>query len=280
MLTKTFFVESEPYDIAVIIPTRGRTAALKRSIDSLIDTAHNISSVIFMIGVDDDDQETLSFYTDVIVPEFERRNLSGMNLTFKRLGYHNLHVYANTLIEYAPAQWMLFWNDDAIMDTPNWDQKIMEYRDQFALLAVNTNNNHPHSVFPIFPKDWWKLLGHASPHMATDGWMSEIGYMLDIVHFIDVTVIHDRFDLTGNNKDDTYDERIIFTGNPEDPADINHFDWVVRRHAEAEKIAWYMKKIGMDVSWYTRVKAGLQDPWEKLKQHDPNNQVHIYNVTG
>jgi hypothetical protein len=39
-----------------------------------------------------------------------------------------------------------------------------------------------------------------------------------------------------------------------------------------------MKTIGMDTAWWERVKLGQQDPWEKLKQLDVNNQMMQYNI--
>jgi hypothetical protein len=71
-----------------------------------------------------------------------------------------------------------------------------------SLQAFNTHNRHPYSIFPIVPKEWYNLIGHLSLHQLNDAWLSQIAWMLDIVKQIPVEVLHDRADLTGNNKDE------------------------------------------------------------------------------
>jgi len=48
--------------ISIILPTRGRTnGALQASLTSLLDNADDCSRVEIMLGVDDDDQETIDW---------------------------------------------------------------------------------------------------------------------------------------------------------------------------------------------------------------------------
>ena len=37
-----------------------------------------------------------------------------------------------------------------------------------------------------------------------------------------------------------------------------------------------MAKQGMYISWWEKVKSGNQDPWEKLRDNDPNGQMKQY----
>lgn len=42
-------------------------------------------------------------------------------------GYHNLHIFVNDCAALATGRWLGFFNDDAWMTTPHWDQKLLEF---------------------------------------------------------------------------------------------------------------------------------------------------------
>ena len=48
-------MKNPEFDIAILLPTRGRAESLERSIRSLVDLADDISRVQIMFGFDDDD---------------------------------------------------------------------------------------------------------------------------------------------------------------------------------------------------------------------------------
>jgi hypothetical protein len=87
---------------------------------------------------------------------------------------------------------------------------------------------------------------------------------LDIFERIDVEFIHDRADITGNNDDDTFQNRKYMEGNPEDPRDFGHPNMQQARVATAYKIAWFLEKIGQRSTWWDAVVAGTQNPFEKM----------------
>jgi hypothetical protein len=164
------------------------------------------------------------------------------------------------------------------METTGWDKIISTYTGQFKLLAVHTHNEHPYSIFPIVPRAWQDTLGYLSPHSLTDAWTSQIAYKLDILERIPVWVTHDRADLTGNNKDETYENRIMFEGDPRNEYDFHNPRWISLRMAETERLSNYMKSQGLDISFWQNIKAGTQDPWEKLKANDINKQMMQFSV--
>ena len=49
--------------ISVICPTRKRTSHVKRLLDSIVDTISNTSNVEALFVVDDDDTESLEFFS-------------------------------------------------------------------------------------------------------------------------------------------------------------------------------------------------------------------------
>lgn len=266
------------YNIAILMPTRGRTDMLKRSIDSLLDNASNVKRIQLMLGFDRDDTDAIIYFKTVIRPELDARGAVYKAIQFNPLGYVNINRYGNVLAEHAEADWYMFFNDDAIMETKNWDLRISERTGEFKLLAVHTHNDHPYSIFPIVPAVWMTILGHLSPHQMIDAWLSQVAYMLDIMDRVEIYVEHDRHDLTGNNKDDTFKQRVCLEGRPHDPNDFHYIDWTLKRMHECEALAKYMQSINVSTKFWEAVKAGTQDPWEKLKDFDVNSQMVQYNV--
>jgi predicted RNA-binding protein len=107
----------------------------------------------------------------------------------------------------------------------------------------------------------------------SDAWISQVAYMLDILERIPVWVTHDRFDLTGNNHDETFKNRPQLEGNPKNPNDFHSDHWHHRRISDTEKIADYMKSKGIDTTFWENIKLNKQNPWEKLEANDINKQM-------
>jgi hypothetical protein len=185
-----------------------------------------------------------------------------------------LNEYVNALAAASDADWIFFWNDDAIMETTGWDRVITAHNDEFKLLAVHTHKDHPYSIFPIIPSAWGEVLGYLSPHQANDAWVSQQAFLLDNWERVEIYVTHDRFDLTGNNKDSTFEERKVYEGNPSDPNDFHHTSWQLLRHNDCVKLAAYMRTRGIDMSWWDSYVNGTnKDPFKKMYENDPNGQV-------
>lgn len=251
--------------ISILLPTRGRTVALKASLVGLMEKCNQPEHMEILLGLDDDDQETLEYVKSDLVPLFQQYRVQVRVSTFKPLGYKNLHIYVNTLAQASQGDWLFFWNDDALMVSDGWDDIIREHDGEFKLLGPTDNHDgHPNAIFPIVPRDWFILLEHLSQNAQNDTWLSHIAYMLDIFERIPLNVIHDRADITGNNNDDTFKARQYMEGNPDDPEDFNHVAMKNARVASANKIAWFLRKLGKDMSWWEGVLAGKQNPFEKM----------------
>jgi glycosyltransferase involved in cell wall biosynthesis len=255
-------------NITILLPTRKRVETLKKSIESLIKTSKHPDKLQFLFAVDDDDIDTINFLKSTSYPN------QGV-LTFKPMGYENIHKYNNTLALYSHGKWLMFFNDDAIMTTQNWDTKIMDRGSNFRVLRVREQTSHPYAIFPIFPRDWFMLLDHISLHGQNDAWISEIAYSLDIMRDIDIDIIHDRADITGNNNDETFKARKYNEGNPNDPNDLHSERMQNLKVKDIQKIAWYLGKIGQKSEAWELVLAKKRDPFIKLKE-----LFNIYNQKG
>lgn len=262
------------YNIAMLLPTRGRTTALDRSVMTLFDCATDKDQIQILFGFDNDDTVGLTHFAEKLQPWLDKNNIQYTALTTAPQGYSKINRYYNMLASKASADWLFLWNDDAVMETPEWDQKIIRHTGEFKLLKAHTHNEHPYSVFPIWPKEWHDLVGYASRHQMIDAELSQIAYMLDIIEKIHVYITHDRFDLTGNNFDKTHSDRTAFEGNPDDPRDFHHHGFNDARINDCVRIAAYLESKGHDMSFWHSVAKGTQDPWEKLKQNDINQQMH------
>ena len=260
-------------DISILLPTRGRSDALMSSIQSLYDLAGDFSSIELLFGMDNDDVVGLENILQNVIPWIEETKIQHKIVIFERYGYNNLHKYVNGLAEHSQGSWLFFWNDDAVMKTQAWDTRIREKTGEFKLLSVHTHNEHPYSIFPILPRKWFEILGHVSQHSSNDAWVSQIAYYLDIFERIEVYCDHNRFDVTGKNHDDTYQQRRIMEGNPDQSGDLNHPDIVKLRTNDAATLATWMQDQDLDLSFFINAWNGLQDPWEKMRANDTNNQV-------
>jgi len=264
-------------DISILLPTRGRTTALQTSVGSILDKASDAGTIEILLAFDHVDQSSFQWFEQHIAPEIDHAGAHYACFGFDRLGYIRLNEYVNYLAGQAQGDWLFFWGDDAIMETQAWDHRIREVRD-FRVLRIPTHNCHPYAIFPIVPRTWYDLFGYISDHQLTDSWVSQIAYLLDIMHNIEVTVTHDRFDLTGNNKDDTWKNRPMLEGRPEDPRDFNHITYRNRRMNDAGRICEMLERQGKDMTWFRAVIAGKQDPWAKMvsAEYDPNRQLALF----
>lgn len=264
--------------ISILLPTRGRTVALRRSILSLIELAQDPSSIQILIAFDSDDTESIDYFMNNIRSDIESSNARYTCFSFEPMGYTRLNEYVNNLARFSTGDWLMFWNDDAYMESPNWDKEITSHTNNFFCLRMPTHNDHPYAIFPIVPRKWYELLGHLSIHQISDAWISQISYMLDIVKNINVKVVHNRHDLTGNNNDETFKNRLMLEGNPNDPRDFNHDYWRKKRLDDAVKINNYLISINQPSDWFKNVAEGKQNPWEKMcsPEYDPNKQLMQY----
>jgi hypothetical protein len=262
------------YDIELLLATRGRTSALLTSVKSVFELADNPSRCKLFFAFDRDDTVGQEFFKQEIQPWLDQNQYPYTAMLFDPMGYACLNVYNNKMASFGSAPWLVIWNDDAIMQTQGWDTEILKYRNEFKLLAFHTHNDHPYSIFPILPRKWFDLLGYMSPHQAQDAWLSQQAYMLDIFERIPVWVEHDRYDLTGNNGDDTFKNRVMHEGNPENPLDFHSVQQMALRHKDCTKLAAYLKNVcNQDMTFFENVFTGKQDPWEKLAANDVNSQM-------
>lgn len=266
-------MKKKQFSIAVLLPTRGRTDALKRSVISIINRVVKPKEVQIILGFDNDDKIGTNYFVEEVQPWLDEKGVDYTALTFDSMGYEGLNRYYNAMAEHADADWLFVWNDDAIMETAGWDTTVRKLDGQLKILKVHTHGEHPYSIFPIVPAAWYDQMGFLSKHQMIDAEISQVAYMLDLIEIVDIYVTHDRADLTGNNKDETDAKRVRYEGNSNHPLDFHHVSFIQQRMNYCESVNDLMKSLDLDTSYWEGVKNGSIDPWLKMKDNDPNGQI-------
>lgn len=181
--------------ISVVFTSRGRPVDLVRTTDELKERAHRPDAIEIIVAVDPDDDATLKatlpWWLELwVAPE--------------RYGYTGLHRYLNHLAVMASGTWLQWWNDDMRMLTEHWDDVVTEHRP--AILWPYANHVEHANIVPAWPKAWSDAMGHVSPTSHMDTYLQYLGGALDRHDRVEIRVLHDRADVTGNHDDQTYAE--------------------------------------------------------------------------
>lgn len=209
--------------ISAILPTRGRKEPLLKSIQSLLDQADEPDQVEVLLGMDYDDEDSVDYVKTVILPQYPTVKLH----MFPSYGYIKLNIYANALAALATGRWLMLWNDDAIIQNVGWDTIVGQYESHpMPLLRMPVEHmSHPFALFPIVKREWFEVTGTFSAYGHIDRFIYNVNSNIDWprkhlwVVDIPVTVLHDRYDLTGNNNDETFQNSLqnYLEGEPENP---------------------------------------------------------------
>lgn len=160
------------------MPSRGRFELARKSVESLGPGSYEV-----LIGVDPDDPELASYKTlkskHIKVVEFD-----------KRYGYQQLHIYYNHLASMAKGDWIMLWNDDAVMEKPDWIEAITNYNHQKPI--VLSPYDPVDNLFPVLSRKWYQLIGHYSLSTHVDSWVQNIGsYCNNQIPILGVSIKHE-----------------------------------------------------------------------------------------
>lgn len=211
--------------ISILLPTRKRTEAVIKSISSLLSQAEDPSRIEILIAYDEDDAESQEFFSSTWFPFVEQTGATTKVFETERFGYLRLYKYVNMLAEQATGDWVMFWNDDALMLTENWDAEIVKNTGFFGLLRMPcVTMEHPFALFPIIPREWVSYFGKVSPVNHSDWWIYNVTAPVGRLRNIPVQVYHDRADVTGGNNDETFKEQSYAADgkDPTNPEDYAH----------------------------------------------------------
>lgn len=192
--------------VTVLLPTRQRTHLVERSVTSLLSLAEDPSQIEIAVAFDQDDVDSkVYFESDSWKNLIQQYQSSFQVFETPCWGYGQLHNYYNLMAEHARGDWLMIWNDDAIMKSRAWDNHIKPHNGYVGMLHMVTENyREKFALFPIIPKIWLDIFGCVSLSNSNDSWIQHICLEAQAITKIDPVVYHDRFDMSGNNYDSTY----------------------------------------------------------------------------
>jgi hypothetical protein len=153
--------------ISVLVPSRKRAKLFEQSIKSL---GKGKFDVFCWLDADDPTK-----YKTLLV-KFTRR---------PRVGYKKFHIMINELAEDAmiisQPDWLMLWNDDALMLTPDWAE-IINKEDASKPVVLNFFDpaNPLNNLFPIISRPMYEAMGHFSLSTHCDSWVQDIANELGI----------------------------------------------------------------------------------------------------
>lgn len=190
-------------EISLTFTSRGRPEDLKDALWGLWDLADDPHSLEAIVAVDPDDEATQA--AAELLPENFR-----LWVAPERYGYSHLHLYLNEIVKQARGTWLMWFNDDMRMQTRGWDTVIRN--SQPGVLWPRANHVGHANVCPIWPRAWTDATGYVSPNMHLDTWLQWAAEQLGCHYPVDIEIIHDRADVTGNHDDATYREGRFLLG--------------------------------------------------------------------
>lgn len=224
--------------VSILMPTRGRVDLARRSTESLLNNCADASHVEIVVAYDNDDTDSAQFFTsprwnDLITSHGAHSQV----IRCEPWGYQGLHRYYTTMARQAKGKWFMIWNDDAVMQSQYWDKQVEQNQDWVGLLHMYTANFKPSlTLFPLIPRLWLDLFGEISLHQLNDSWIQDVCHQAEAVKSIPVSVFHDRYDVTGNNLDETYARRRY------DKKIYNHESMQAIRHEWAQRLKTYRQQ--------------------------------------
>ncbi len=209
----------------MLLPTRGRPDHLKRSIDSVFDTAADPSRIEVLVRFDHCDP--LLKAGVAVLREHRMTEQIRVGIA-SRVGYNQMHVMNNALAESASGEWLHIWNDDLEMLTPGWDALLRAcppFAIQFPRRDTVVTSDH---TVPVMGREIYRVLGRMSGNAFCDAWISDVSAFAGTSVVRDDVVFHHRrlTDATSADYNDGGREWGKF-GTPEQRAE---------RHAERESI--------------------------------------------
>lgn len=190
--------------ISVLMPSRGRPEMLRRAVESLWDKATNSANVEMVIGWDADDP-----LTDEAICKLSLADRGPVRSVcfLERLGYGRIDEMYNRLAAMATGEWLLLGNDDAIMETAGWDERIEGVPPGVLAADIQSAYSPGLCCFPAMHRKVYEALGYFSGRTVhVDSYITDICRPLGIMAPVEVYIQHNRPDLVDGEADSTFIE--------------------------------------------------------------------------
>jgi len=189
-----------------LLPSRGRIDRLVQSMQSVHRRNGNVSrwgeipNYEFLIRADDDDVATVNVLKKHYVGDPYTRVTFGP----RGRGYLDLHLMVNELAAQARGEFLVLWNDDAFMVTPDWDDVLLKHLNDPPLIYHPTSAGTTRNIFPIVRRSIYQAMGRFSESALNDFYVWTLAKRLGINTQINIDVRHDHPQVGGTTIDQTY----------------------------------------------------------------------------
>tara|TARA_R110000824_G_scaffold41418_1_gene123252 strand:+ start:1765 stop:2475 length:711 start_codon:yes stop_codon:yes gene_type:complete len=193
--------------IAIVMPTRNRPEKLERFINSVVDTAEDLSRVNIYLYVDADDVVTM--------PKVTELSDKYPSLILCLVGPRTIHSHiANLLLPYVKEDIFFLGADDLIMRTKGWDKVICDFFDNHedkVVLAYGDDLFQPNlATHPILHRNWVEAIGYLTPFYFeadfADTWINDLAHKINRKQKLDFVNEHMHFFARKMELDQTFAE--------------------------------------------------------------------------
>lgn len=162
--------------MSVLLPTRQRAGWAAKTIASVLSTCSRPENVEILVRADEDDPEVNAMIQ--LVSQLPNANRIKIFIGPRRMGYFSLHEFYNELCTHATGDWVMMFNDDATIETPNWDVILdncepdnPKVNSTVAMGHFELVQKDQDFVFPMVRRKAVQILGHLSLHAHNDAWL-------------------------------------------------------------------------------------------------------------
>jgi len=170
-----------------------------KSIESIIENVSDINNIEILIRIDDDDEimmnniDTLTSFPNTSVRIGDRQG-----------GWIDNHHFHAENCKDSKGQFIQLWSDDLLMTTKNFD-KIIQHKYSNKTCVVSWQDGTKWVCAPMISRNIYDITKAFGKQTFCDTYLCEVGSQCEIYYYDEnIQLIHDRFDITGNNEHDEY----------------------------------------------------------------------------
>jgi len=200
--------------VSFLLPTRGNPELLRNAVNTLVKYSTGEHSYEILLGIDDDDAETLALFPalqDLLSEAWVLKVIIS-----PRRGYSRLQDYYNDLASISSGQLLALWNDDVVMLSPMWDfylaQELAEGGENRLMwipqeIGYKSEAAYPFQLlsggFPIIHRKAYEAMGHFSQSPLNDKYLHDVmgrfaGFSHDRSYLSRVMIHHDNTHATNS----------------------------------------------------------------------------------
>lgn len=184
--------------ITVLIPTRNRPKLLQKAVESCFNLASDPQSIQVGVNIEPDDTESYQALCEL--KQAGDPKYLFVRFAPERIGWHGIHIYNAAMFPQSRGEWFFFFTDDTFLLTQGWDDVV---RQSLKGVLAGDAKTLGINICPFIHRDVFLAIG-MSPTPHYDIWFEGIAKGAGCHFNIPVDIFHDRYDLTGNNNDQTF----------------------------------------------------------------------------